>query len=284
MKRLFIAAIFCMLFHGVAYALPPQRIISLAPSITEILYALGLENRIVAVTSFSDYPPRVREKAKIGGMVNPSLEAIVRLNPDIVILTTDGNPKEVEIRLRRLGIRTYVSSATRISELPDEIRKIGSLLGVKARAEKLAEHIEAAVSDSIIKAKYLLKDDSHNVIRKKAVFIVWPAPLIVAGPDTAIDDTLTMLGWDNIAADAGSRYPRYSIEELIRRSPDVIFIGKGSGMDELSSGLLKKLDMLDAVRKGRVYFTGDALYRIGPRVIDGIKEISGYLSKAESEQ
>jgi iron complex transport system substrate-binding protein len=118
-------------------------------------------------------------------------------------------------------------------------------------------------------------------LRKKAVFIIWPEPLIVAGPATAIDDTLRLLGWENIASDVKTRYPKYSIEELLHRRPDVILIGKGHiDMREVSKGLLKKLHMLDAVKEGRVYFVSDALYRLGPRVLEGIEELHRILNQA----
>ena len=265
-------------------SLPPERIISLAPSITEILYAIGLEERIVAVTNFCDYPPQAKEKPKIGGMSNPSLEAVVSMKPDIVVMTTDGNPKEFEDRLKQLSIKTYVFKSRQLYELPEGIREMGEVLGVKERADSVAEKIETVLHQSPVISR-------QSPVRKKALFIVWSEPLIVAGPGTAIDDALQLLGWENIASDlpvsrqtgSGIKYPKYSIEEVIHRSPDIILIGKSMGIDmkEISKGLLKKLDMLEAVKKGRVYYTGDALYRLGPRIIEGIEEMAGYLEKSQ---
>lgn len=117
---------------------PPQRIVSLAPSITEILYAIGLESRLVAVSDYCDRPAGAKLKPKIGGLSNPSLEMIVSLKPDIVLMTTDGNPKDINDRLLRLGIRTYVFEARRIAELPGEIRRMGAALGAEKNSEKLA--------------------------------------------------------------------------------------------------------------------------------------------------
>ena len=112
--------------------------------------------------------------------------------------------------------------------------------------------------------------------KKKVLFIVWPEPLIVAGPGTAIHDAINLLGLENTAARAGTAYPRYSIEEVIREAPEVLFIGKGSGMDmvAVSQGLLKKLDRVPAVRNEKVCYVGDGLYRLGPRVIKGIEELA----------
>jgi iron complex transport system substrate-binding protein len=281
MKGLIFSAFIILLCLGVnAPAAPPRRIISLAPAITEILYALGLEDMIVAVTTFCDYPPGAKEKPKIGGMSNPSLEAVVSLKPDIVVMTTDGNPKGFEERLRKFGIKTYVFTARQIPELPRAIRDLGDALGVRERAETLAKEIETTIDKFKDRNR---KSDSRTMVQKtrKALFIIWPGPLIVAGPGTAVDDALTLIGAENVAGDSVTQYPKYSIEEIIARPPDVIFIGKGmtENMKELSQGIMKKLDMLDAVKKDRVYYTSDALYRLGPRVVDGIEELNTYLEK-----
>lgn len=248
----------------------PKRIISLAPSMTEILYALRLEDNIVAVTSYCDYPEEAKKKPKIGGMSNPSLEAVVSLKPDIVVMTTDGNPKEFEERLRSLKIRTYIFKARRIRELPNGIRELGSALGIKERADKLAGEIETAIG----KVTSLKSQVSSH--KKKILFIVWPEPLIVAGRGTAIDDAINILGHENIAAKSNTTYPKYSIEEVLRKLPDVIFIGMSMGQEniqEISKGFLKKISMVPAVKNNNVFYVGDNLYRLGPRVINGIEEM-----------
>ncbi len=267
--------IFLITFHlsliTAVYAEPPKRIISLAPNITEILFAMGLGDRIVGITNFCDYPEEAKKKQKIGGMSNPSLEAVVSLKPDIVVMTTDGNPKEFEERLHSLKIRTYVFKARRLLELPGGIRDLGTPLGVKNKADELAKEIEVKINKLAV---------GKNTKLRKILFIVWPEPLIVAGPGTAIDDAITVLGYENIASKAKASYPKYSIEEIIRQSPDVIFIGRGHvNMEEVSKGLLKRLAIVPAVKNGSVFYVSDSLYRLGPRVIKGIEEIADCLIK-----
>lgn len=262
----------------------PKRIVSLAPSMTEILFALGLGDRTVGVTSFCDYPEEAKAKPKIGGMSNPSLEAIVSMKPDIVVMTTDGNPKEVDERLRSLKIGTYVWKARTLSELPEGIRELGKTLGVSTKADEIAREIEQGIRKaSGVKRETKTPTDSFSISlltphssRKKVLFIVWPEPLIVAGPGTAIDEAVTLLGAENIAAGAKTTYPKYSIEEAIRQAPDVLFIGKASGMDirAVSQGILKKLARIPAVKNNAVCYVGDGLYRLGPRVVKGIEELS----------
>lgn len=276
MKKNFIFILFILSCYGTAFAaesaIPPQRIISLAPSLTEILFALGLGDNIVGVTTFCDYPEEAKKKPKIGGMSNPSLEAVISLKPDVVVLTTDGNPKEFEERLISLKIKTYIFTARTITGLPQGIRDLANAMGVKERGERLAKSIE----DGVRKASASASRVNGKALRKKVLFIVWPEPLIVAGPGTAIDDAITLLGYDNIASHAATAYPKYSIEEVMRQAPDVLVIGKGSGMDmaAVSKGILKRLAIVPAVRDKRVCYVGDGLYRLGPRVVQGIEELS----------
>lgn len=249
----------------------PGRIISLAPALTEILFALGAGDRVIGVTSFCDHPEEAKRKQKVGGMSNPSLEAIVTLKPDLVVMSTDGNPKEVEERLRSMGLSTYVWKARTLSELPGGIRSFAGALGIGERGEELAGGIEKALS----KYGSRRQGPGSGKAKSKSLYIVWPEPLMVAGPGTAIDDAMRLLGQENAAARAKTSYPRYSIEELIREAPEVIYIGKGSGMDMhvVSQGILKKLATVPAVKNNRVCYVSDSLYRLGPRVVKGIEEL-----------
>jgi iron complex transport system substrate-binding protein len=250
----------------------PNRIISLAPNITEILFAIGLGDRVVGVTSFCDYPEEARKKPKIGGMSNPSLETVVSLKPDIVVMTTDGNQKEFEERLRSLNIKTYVFKVRRLSELPQGIRDMGLALGVEEKANALATEIETTVNK--------LYNSSPPAKKNKVLFIIWPEPLIVAGRGTAIDDAITLLGGENIASKAKIPYPKYSIEEIIHQAPDLIFIGKGhANMEEVSKGLLRRIAHVPAVKNRAVFYISDSLYRLGPRIVKGIEEMAGCLKQ-----
>ena len=239
---------------------------------TEILYALGLGDNIVGVTTFCDYPAEAKKKPKIGGMSNPSLEAVISLKPDMVVLTTDGNPKEFEERLVSLKINTFVFQARRLAELPQGVRELGAALGVKSRADTLAREIESGIS-KIKKSSLVARPSS---VKKKVLFIVWPEPLMVAGSGTVIDDAITLLGSENIAGTAKTSYPKYSLEEVIRQAPDVIFIGKSMGVDmrSVSEGVLSRMGSVPAIKNGKVFYVSDKLFRLGPRVVKGIEELA----------
>ncbi len=281
MKKIFLLLSLVLTFAcGTAFAepaSPPHRIITLAPSVTEIVYALGLGDNIVGVTTYCDYPEDARKKPKVGGMSNPSLEAVVSMKPDLVVMTTDGNPKEFQTRLESLKIKTFVFEARRLNQLPEGIRKLASALAAADRGERLAAGIEAEIrTESGARRKDRLGS-------RKVLFIVWPEPLIVAGPHTVIDDALALLGQTNIASAAKTEYPKYSIEEVIRAAPDVLFIGKSMGMDmrEVSRGFLNRMQSVPAVKKGNVFFLSDQLFRLGPRVVAGIKEMADDLEQVK---
>lgn len=268
-----------LLFTASYAAEPPRRIISLAPNITEILFSLGLGDKIVGVTSFCDYPAAANRKSKVGGMSNPSLEAVISLRPDIVFLTIDGNPKAFEEQLRSLKINTFVLRSKRISELPHGIRQIGAAAGALENAEKLAQEVEKKINDISQQQKAFMS--VHHIAKKtKVLFIIWPEPLIVAGPGSITDDALQILGVDNIAGNTVSTYSRYSLEEVLRRAPDIIFIGKGqNSMNEVSEGLLRRLKNTPAARNSKVFYVSDNLYRLGPRTVKGIDELAGHLQQ-----
>ena len=274
MRQICFVVMFLWTFTGTAFSAPPERIVSLAPSVTEILYALGLGDRIAAVTTFCDYPPQAIDKPKIGGYANPSIEAIIATNTDLAVMIDDGNPMGIRDRLKKLNINTYVFRAKRLTELPQGIRDLGIALGIKDRAFQRADEIEKEIR----KYERKVQKSPPHYFKKKALFIIQPEPMIVAGPGTVIDDALKLLGLQNIASDAGLPYLKYSIEEVIRRSPDVIFMGQGPMTRQTSKGILRRLGSLDAVKKGRVHYTSESLYRLTPRAISGIEEIEGYLS------
>jgi len=275
MKKAFLAVLGLHLFFAAVYAGEvPSRIVSLAPNLTEILFAMGLGDRVVGVTSFCDYPEEAKRRQKVGGMSNPSIEAVVSLKPDLVVVTTDGNPMEFEGRLRSLKIKTYVFRSRRLQELPQGVRGMGAALGVKERGDALAEMMEHTIR------RLGIKNPPER--KRRLLFIVWPEPLIVAGTGTVIDDAITLLGGENIAAGAKGTYPKYSVEEILHNSPDVILIGKGQGhedMEKVSKRLLDRLKNVSAVRNGKVFFVSDLLYRLGPRTCRGIEEMAGYIGK-----
>ncbi len=248
-----------------------KRIISLAPAITETLFALGLEENIVGVTNVCDYPPEATKKQSVGGMVNPSLETIVSLKPDIVLLARNGTRGTIFHKLKSLGINFYLYEASTISEVPRGIRSLGEVLGVEKRAEKLAFTIEHKLKkySGILKERHL-----------KALFIIWGSPLIVAGKGSLAGEALKLVGIKSIAEKTVAPYPRFSLEEVIVRNPDIIFVGLGQDdRFRLTEGLVGKLSSVKALKNDKLFYLSDKLYRPGPRIVEGVKELVDKVTK-----
>jgi iron complex transport system substrate-binding protein len=255
-------------FGQPAWGSSSQRIVSLAPALTELLFALDLDEQIVGVSAFCDYPTQARQRPSVGGMSNPSLEAIIALKPDLVVMTTDGNSRETAERLEDFGIRTLIFRARRLQEMPAAFQSFGEQLGVPTAADALAQDLRNSFT------RYADAMTEASVNNRKALFVIWPEPLVVAGAATLIDDALTLLGVDNIAADTAVAYPRFSLEEALRRAPDVVIFGSGRGMEQQAENLVQHFSALTSAQNLSVCFVGDALYRSGPRLGKGIAELA----------
>lgn len=246
---------------------PPRRIVSLAPSLTEMACALGLEQNLVGVTTFCDRPASVKGKPTVGGPANPSLEAVLRLKPDVVLVDEEGIGSKLAGKLQKMGIRTVTFHGSRLETLAAATRQLGQELWVPQPANRLARRIEQA-----------LKPLPTRSI--PTLFVIWPDPLVAAGSGSMINDAMKLSSMDNIAANAPSGYPRLSLEAVITRNPQLIVIGQGEKMAVPMQRMLKHLSSLQAVRQQQICMVSDALYRPGPRIPEGIAELRRCLELA----
>lgn len=245
----------------------PQRIISMLPSNTEILFALGLGDRIVAVNDHDKYPPEAATKDKIGGafdVQNTNIEKIVSLKPDL-ILAGAMQKSVVEELAAKLDLAMYtMPDAATVQDAINSIAVVGDLTGTRDEAAKLIASLNARVE--AIKAK--VKDQP----KPKVFHEVWGDPLMTAGPGSFIDDMIKLAGGTNIAADAVTPYPQFSLESLIQRNPDVVTTPFKQTADDLAGGKRKTWKGLKAVKDGRVVVLDqDIISRPGPRVVDGLE-------------
>lgn len=242
---------------------PPQRIISLAPSNTEILFALGLGSRVVGVTTYCNYPEEARQCHQIGGFSNPNIERIVDLRPDLVV-AADRHLKEAQV-LEQMGIDVIVIDARRTSEISRSIRFIGQACGVSEAAEKLAsdidQHLEAV--------KALVAGTSQQ---PRVFYQVFNEPLTTAGPTTIISDLITVCGGINIAADTSTDYPQISEEAVVDRNPEVIIQSSQHGSQQADASLYgQQWNSVSAIQNNRIYVVdGDICTRGGPRIIEAL--------------
>ncbi len=252
----------------------PTRIVSLAPSNTEILFALGLEEQIAGVTEYCDYPKEALEKEKVGGFKTISTEKVVSLNPDL-ILATGGVQAEVVEVLRGLNQQVVVVESKNLSDILSNILLIGRITGRTVEAETLTNDLQKRV-DAAGK-----KSDIRGV---KVMYIVWGDPLMVAGHDSFADDLIEKAGGINIFADAATQYPTVTLESVITRNPEVIIASDNIGLELEDLKDLPEWRGVDAVETGRLYtIDADIVSRPAPRIIDAFELFAGWIRQIDAE-
>ncbi len=250
----------------------PRRIISLSPAITEILFALGLGEQVVGVTKFSDYPAGAKNKPQVGSYVNLNLERIVSLKPDLVLSTADGNPKDAVYRLRGLGLAVFVINPHSFDDIFKSILHIGQITGRPEEAKVIVERMK--------QRKKRIQELTATQQKVRVFVQIEPSPLITVGKKTFWDHLISLAGGENIAQDAPIKYPRYSLEEVVIKNPQVIIITSMLRQDNQRKSLSKwsKWQSIPAVRNKRVYtINPDLVDRPGPRVIEGLEQLARFL-------
>jgi iron complex transport system substrate-binding protein len=250
----------------------PQRIISLAPSNTEILYALGLADRVVGVTDFDNYPPEVKEKESIGGFSTPNLEKVVSLSPDLVVAAPI-HEKQVIPQLEQKGIAVLALAPRTL----DEVMAAITMVGKATATEKAASELTSQMAKRI-KAVTDKTDKLDPADRPKVMYIVWHDPLKASARNTFHDELINKAGGLNVFGDL-SDYPSVSLEAVIEASPAVMLagIGMGQGQDAPLQFALndERLRDVDARRNNRVYgVNSDTAGRAGPRIVDVLEEFA----------
>jgi iron complex transport system substrate-binding protein len=245
---------------------PVERVVSLSPSNTEIVFALGAQDKLVGVTTYCDYPEEAKEKEKVGDFANPNVEKIISLKPEVV-LATGGVQKGVVERLEKVGIKVFVVDPKNFEQLFKDIENVGEILGLKNEAQELVKRMRGKVSEVEEKVKDLPKP--------KVFFEIYSQPLMTAGEKTFINDMINICGGVNIGAKAGEGYPQYGEEKLFEENPDVYIAVKGSMNNPAEIEKRAGYKELKAVKEGKVYVVDDNLVtRPGPRLVDGLMEVA----------
>lgn len=250
----------------------PQRIVSLSPAHTEILYALGLGDRVVGTDSFSDFPPDAGKKPTVGDAFTLNLEALFELEPDLVYTTWEAHVADVE----RLGIRVlYLFTATDLQAVLDNIVLMGRITDREEEARAVLADMEARINAVV--------DRLAAVEKGPRLFYELDPGLFTLGPDTFIGNILEILKVQNVAEGANSPFPQLSAEVIVEKDPEVIILGDSK--EYLSSGItVAEVEArpgwsgITAVVEGQVYSFDDSLIsRPGPRIVDGIEQLAELL-------
>ncbi len=260
---------------GVSVTIPskPGRIITFAPSNTEIVFALGLGDELVGVSgSFDDYPPEASSIEHVGGSgefgVDPNVEKVVALHPDLML--TIGGGEQWKQRLRELGIAVFTINGTDFTDLLHDISTVGAITGATEQAAGLVDHMneEAEAVGAAVSSEGPVS----------CFFEAYYPPLTTIGPRTFIFDLLKRAGCDPVSAAASSDYPEWSVDQLVADGPDVYLVASESGVSAKEVAKRPGFSAIDAVGAGRVYLVdSDLISRPGPRVVDGLVALARIL-------
>jgi len=256
---------------GRRVVMPAQvnRIVALAPNLTEIVYALDLEDKLAGDTDFCDTPPAAKQKPHVGDPQNPSLEAIVALRPDLVLATTSINREETADALARLGIAVYTTDSHTVRGTLDSIAHIADVAGVPDRGTALVTHLQNRLD--------ALHAKLADVIMVHVLFVVGQDPLITIGQNTFIADALRWAGAESVIT-SNQSWPRISIEEVVRLQPEYIVFSQddlGPAANEVSDLRSRPVWRdLDAVAQGHVLNISEGIERPSPDLIDVIEQVA----------
>jgi iron complex transport system substrate-binding protein len=246
-----------------------DRVVSLAPNLTEIVFALGDGNHLAGDTDYCDYPPEAIQKAHVGGPVNPNLEVIVSLKPDLVLATKSINRRETVHALDHIGLPVYVTDPHSVEDMIASVEHLGSALGTEKSAATLVEDLRGRLSN--------LDRRLAGAASRRVLFVVWTDPLISIGRGTFIADALRRAGGRSIV-DTKAEWPHVSLEEIVRLQPEVLVFASAHAADSQpdidSLRALPGWRSLEAMQHGNIVVVSDAINRPAPRMVDAIEVLA----------
>lgn len=245
----------------------PQRIISLAPSITEILFALKLGDRVIGVTSYCDFPDEAKAKEKVGDTIKPNLERLIVLKPDLVLISTASQLEKITRQLDQLGIPVFVTSPQSVAGVLTSLRKIGELTGAEQQAEALAAEMQTRIT--------AVQRQATTNSAPRVLYILQLSPLITAGKNTFINDLINQAGGRSISGEETTDYPQFSREAVIARAPEIIIIPASHGAELVNIEAIKQaFAATPAIKNNRIVrINPDLVSRPGPRIVEGLEAL-----------
>jgi iron complex transport system substrate-binding protein len=244
-----------------------DRVVSLAPNLTEIVFAVGAGNRLVGRTSYCDYPPEAKSIAEVGDTLHPSLERIIALKPQVVLVSTASQLEVFTQQLNGQNIAVFVTDPHDLEGVFRSIEQIGEIVGEKDGANQLVQKLQERTNAVVQAVKY-----------KPLVKVFYQAsgePLYTAGHDSYVTDLMRRAGGASVTADVPGAWPKFSNESALAARPEAIILPTGGAMGTANSNVAEALRQSPAVLQGRVYkINDDHLSRPGPRLVDGLEEMA----------
>ena len=248
------------------------RIVSLAPSLTETIYALGLQDRLVGDTDYCDYPPDAAKKHKVGGAINPNMEEIAALKPDVVLVVKSLNRLETVRALEQLGIPVYATDPHTVNDIINSIKKLSGVFGEENAGNALDEKLEKRLK--------IVREKLNGVPAKSVMFVVWTDPLQSVGKKTFIADVLDRAGATSVV-ESKQDWPQFSLEEALRLQPEYLVFASSRAEavrnDVEALALKPGWSAMDAVKKRKIAVVSDAINRPGPRIVEAVEELARQL-------
>ena len=251
---------------------PPKRIISLAPNITEILFDLGLDEEIVGVSTHSNFPEKAKTRPRVGSYISLDYEKIISLKPDLIIATGAGNTREMVERLEKLGFPAYVIFPKNLEGILLSIDHMGQVVDRKAEALRIIQDMKRRRAEIV----NLMQD----VPRTRVFLQIGEAPMVTVGKGSFADDLIRLAGGENVAGEEKKMYPRFGMEEILKRAPEVIILTSMNASANYEKVLQdwSRWRTIPAVKNGRIHLIdSDLIDRPSPRIIDGLEEMARIL-------
>lgn len=251
----------------VSVPVPVNRVISLAPNLTEIVFAIGAGNRLVGRTSYCDYPPEAKAIAEVGDTLNPSLERVIALQPQVVLISTASQLEVFTQQLRDQNIAVFVTDPRDLEGVFRAIDQIGQIVGHQQQAEQLIQKLRNRT--------HAVEEAVKNKQPVRVFFQVSAEPLIAPGRDAFVTDLMRRAGGLSVTGNVSTAWPRYSNESALASKPEAIILSTGGSMGAANSTVTEALKQSPAVLSGRVYkINDDHLMRPGPRSVEGLEAIA----------
>jgi cobalamin transport system substrate-binding protein len=251
----------------------PKRLVSLAPSVTEILFALGVGDRLVGVSTYCDYPAAAKKIERVGTFLLPNVERILAVKPDLVVVVPSPENREPVLALQKLGLHVLVVDPEGVEEVQQAIRTVASAVGAESAGDRLVQSIRERLAQ--IEAKLA------GAPPRKVLMVVGHNPLVAVGKGNYQDQLIRLAHGVNVAAATGEQWPNLSLEYAVAQAPEVIIdaaMGSEAETAAQERAFWKQFSTIPAVREGRIYGTrADELLRAGPRVAETLERLAAYV-------
>lgn len=246
----------------------PERIVSLAPNITESLFAIGADSLVVGVTNLCDFPPEAKNKVKTGSYLSPDYETIVSLKPDLIIMNVENASNPTYQALKNTGMKIFVSNAKNIEGILKMLKDFGKITGKENQAN--------AVSENILKVKDEYTSINTDSEKKKSFIVISVNPLMTANGNTFINEIAELAGFDNIYKNQKVDYPLISYEDIAQKNPAYIILPVDTtnfqNIKKFSDELSEKINTSEAIKNKKIILIDEnIMFRPGPRVMEGVK-------------